>query len=672
MAHSLQSLLKLAGLILLGVLAFSLGSPAAAQTEPLLIPMGGGYSDVYAGFSEAAVARAHAGAVNILVLPLPYASNPETISEAERADNLQAAEERRFQIEEACKRAAPTGVTCTASLAPILVRADALDPANQALFTDDLSAIFILGGAQGVAMQVIAETPIEEALAQAYQRGVIIAGTSAGAGMQAAAMLADYNANFAASSSLDFGAVEVWNTSEQHGLLFGVSQAILDQHFFQRGRLGRLLNAIALPGVPQVGVGIDAYTGVQIAAGTRLQNVFGLYGVAVLDAQTYHAADAVQYRGLHNTLSLRNVLVHLLAPGKFTYDLATRQHSLGAPAPTVTRSFEALALPASAGPLILAGNLSDSLENNPILDRFVELCGGAQANILVVGTGYSSENTAQRAADRYAKALGVSTQTLVIAQDSSTPPVLPTGITGILVLGRDQSMLPIAALASLKEAWLAGMPLLADNAAAAAMGQFFSAHEPTPEEGEEAELAAQKSFLRGRTTIRPGVGLLSVMAEPQTLANNRWGRIFSLAYAHPDQLTLGLVDNTAIEFSAQTAKVLGERAIVVLDLRSATLDLGINEGYVIANGLMDVFGSGERIEPVNADMAATPQRAPTPLAPAPVATAAPAVTIAPLTATPYVPSGEPGASWLPIILAVVGFGILLLVGGVLWRRRANR
>jgi cyanophycinase-like exopeptidase len=125
-------------------------------------------------------------------------------------------------------------------------------------------------------------------------------------------MLGGYNPNYSASNSLDFGAVDIWNTSSRQGLPFGIQGAILDQHFFQRGRMGRLLNAITLQDVPHIGIGIDASTGAHIVDGVRVENVFGLYTVAILDAETYHAANAIQYHGKTNTIS-RHVLVHLFA-----------------------------------------------------------------------------------------------------------------------------------------------------------------------------------------------------------------------------------------------------------------------------------------------------------------------------------------------------------------------
>jgi cyanophycinase len=386
MSRSYRALRRVVIFLIVLVLLLS-GLPTAAQPQPIghLIPIGGGYSDVYAGFSAEAVANAQDKQVNILVLPLAYSSNSDAITDAERAANLRDAEERRFQIEEACKRAAPPGVTCAATLAPIFTRSNAEDPESLQFFTDDLSAIFILGDDQTNAMHIVIDTPVEEALAQSYASGVIVAGTGGGGGLQSAVMLAGYQPGFAAGNSLQFGASDVWNTPDKHGLLFSIKNAILDQHFFQRGHLGRLLNAIALPDVPQVGIGVDAYTGVNVYDETRLQDVFGLYTTTILDAETYHAADAVEYSSPGNLLRLRNVLVQLLSPGNFSYDLEKRVMSIGAraqpPRARVTRDFKALTLPRRAGPLILAGDLSEALEDNAILKRFVELSGGDQAKI---------------------------------------------------------------------------------------------------------------------------------------------------------------------------------------------------------------------------------------------------------------------------------------------------
>ncbi len=618
---------KFSLLLLLILLTTTLHASAQADAG-LLIPMGGGYSDVYSGFSQAAVANARNGQVNILVLAPTYSTNAITITEAERQTNIKDAEERRYQIEEACKRAASTQI-CKATLVPIFTRADAEDPASLAYFNDDIAAIFILGGDQTVAMQILVNTPVEARISELHQSGTILAGTSAGGGMQSRTMLAGYNLNYAAENSLSFGAADVWNTPEKRGLDSSLQSAIFDQHFHQRARMGRLLNAILQPGVPHVGVGVDAYTGT-LVDGETLRDVFGLYTITILDAETYHAADSVNYVSvgakIPPLLSARNILLNLLSPGDSSYNLSTRQPSLAVPAESIERDFASLATPEGAGILLLAGDIPKTLDESPILARFKEIAG---ENILIVAAGYPNERSATNALTDYSEALGGGTQ--VVAGDD--PLVIPAETTGILLIGKDQSKVRVEALTSLRDFWLAGKPILADNAAAPIFGAYYSAHEPTPNEGEDAEIAVQKSFLLGKTNIQPGLGLLDITLEPQLLADNRFGRWVSLAYNHPQLPAVGLNQNTAIEVTSQGATVLGKNSILVLDLSRADLALGSNDGFVIANGLLDIFAPGDLVQPQPADMNAvfTPQA--TPLLPTAEATLPP-TTVATATPTP--------------------------------------
>ena len=112
------------------LLVMALALPALAQPQPIghLIPIGGGYAEVYAGFVKEAIANAQNGQVNLLILPMAFATQAESISDTERAANTRDAEAYRFQIEDACRQAAPTRLTCTAILAPIFTHADANDP----------------------------------------------------------------------------------------------------------------------------------------------------------------------------------------------------------------------------------------------------------------------------------------------------------------------------------------------------------------------------------------------------------------------------------------------------------------------------------------------------------------------------------------------------------------
>jgi len=71
-----------------------------------------------------------------------------------------------------------------------------------------------------------------------------------------------------------------------------------------------------------------------------------------------------------------------------------------------------------------------------------------------------------------------------------------------------------------------------------------------------------------------------------------------------------------------------------LDLRQATLALGDNQGFVIANGLLDVFAPGDAIEALSVEEATQRTPQPTPELVLPTATATiTATTAATLTAT---------------------------------------
>ncbi len=664
-------------LILLCLLIASSAAPVSARPGTHLVPIGGGYSDIYAGYMQAVIPHAANGRVMILVLPTAYASNPESITDAERAVNLRDAEERRFQIEEACKRAAGSQITCTAVLLPVFTRADAEQADNLALVTDEVTAVFILGGDQTVAMRALLGTRLEDALNAAYDRGAVIGGTSAGCGLLAYQMLAGYQPNFAAETSLNFGSIDLWNSPDRRGFSFGLPTAVLDQHFYQRSRPGRLIAAILRPDAPKIGIGVDAYTGVNILDERMVQDVFGLYTVTILDAETYHADRLVRYSGPQNTISTRNLLVHLLSPGKFAYDLETRSHSLGQPAPRIERNFDFLRLPSGAGTLLLGGDLRAALPDSEAITRFQQILNQRAGTLVVLAAGYPSERSAQTAVNQYLKALGVPAEVIIIPAENPGPLTLPEDPSAILVLSRDQSRLDPAVFAPVKTAWLSGVPLFLEDAAASLAGSYFAAHPPTPGDAEEAEKATQGSFRAGTTEIRAGLDLISAGFEPQLINDNRWGRFFSLAFQHPDLVIFGITAKTALEIGPEGARVLGESVVISLDLRTARLALGENQGFVIANGLMDIFAAGETLVPVNADQAYQAEAAPTPQPAAVSPTQA-----APSAAVETPPSLSPAQSATPaasrtvqiepaqyLWLAGAVLAVLTVYALVRWRRK---
>src|SRR5918996_1091831 len=130
-----------------------------AEAGPLhtYVPIGSGYStDTLQLFARAAVQHDANGIVDILVIPITFATDPINISNGERQQNLTLADTRRGQVETACNAVKRSNQTCHVVLAPVLVRSDAYLQSNLDLFPPELDGMYILGGDQTIAMQVVA------------------------------------------------------------------------------------------------------------------------------------------------------------------------------------------------------------------------------------------------------------------------------------------------------------------------------------------------------------------------------------------------------------------------------------------------------------------------------------------------------------------------------------
>ena len=266
--------------------------------------------------------------VDLVVVPSSYGDAPE-----DRAENLELAQQRTDQIDAICDtvvRAPFTG--CTATLAVLLDRADALDPANSAaLRSPGTDGVYILGGDQGIAMDVLAESPAETALTAAFdawrrrrrhqrrrRRRVALDDQRLRRRPRAGRGLAPQQ---------HADVVGRRRRPRARACAFGSQKAIFDQHFYQRGRFGRLLSTLATSddryqGRSLLGVGVDYATGLEAQDDRRLTNVFGASSAAVLDLETLRATH--RWVGPDQLLSARHVLVHLLTPGAVSYDLRSR------------------------------------------------------------------------------------------------------------------------------------------------------------------------------------------------------------------------------------------------------------------------------------------------------------------------------------------------------------
>lgn len=175
---------------------------------------------------------------------------------------------------------------------------------------ENCSGVFFTGGDQLRITSLIGGTALFHALVDSYRRGVVIAGTSAGASVMSSTMIVDGSGD----KELAAGAVRL-----AAGLNL-ISDVVIDQHFAQRGRLGRLLAAVAQN--PYVlGIGIDENTAM-VVDGPEFE-VIGSGTVSILDGQ-HIAFTNVSEVSPQAALALAEVRLHVLSEG-YTFNLQTRQ-----------------------------------------------------------------------------------------------------------------------------------------------------------------------------------------------------------------------------------------------------------------------------------------------------------------------------------------------------------
>lgn len=188
-------------------------------------------------------------------------------------------------------------------------RAETLDPGKLNLL-DGAAGVFFSGGDQLRISSQIGDTPIEQRVRDIHERGGLLAGTSAGASVMSETMLVKGTSG----ESYKIGDVHM-----APGLGF-VRNMIIDQHFAERGRFGRLFGAVA-HNPRELGIGIDEDTA--LVFGDERFEVIGSGCVYVVDgAGVTHSniAEAEPERAL----SMFDVRLHVLSAGD-TFDVAKRR-----------------------------------------------------------------------------------------------------------------------------------------------------------------------------------------------------------------------------------------------------------------------------------------------------------------------------------------------------------
>lgn len=185
---------------------------------------------------------------------------------------------------------------------------DLVEEVNQA------TGIFLTGGNQMRLSAMIGGTRFEQLVREANERGVIVAGTSAGASILSAHMVA-------LGASGGTPKLRMAQMVAGFGLITNV---IIDQHFRQRDRIGRLLSLVASnPGL--LGVGIDEDTAA-IIDDEGVIEVIGRHSLTIVDGSEIFS-DIFQVKA-YGEITVSNARLHLLTPGR-RYDMKSRSLLLG-------------------------------------------------------------------------------------------------------------------------------------------------------------------------------------------------------------------------------------------------------------------------------------------------------------------------------------------------------
>jgi len=174
----------------------------------------------------------------------------------------------------------------------------------------DVGGVFFTGGDQLRITTKLGGTQLSEEIDQLFQNGGIVAGTSAGASALGEMMIVGTQPQ------------EVYHMGDPFQMTPGLGlfkNVIIDQHFSERGRIRRLLAAVA-QNPRLLGIGIDEDTAI-VVHGTEHFEVLGSGAVYLVDARELSYTN-ISEASLGQTLSVFGIKLHVLSQGD-RFDLKT-------------------------------------------------------------------------------------------------------------------------------------------------------------------------------------------------------------------------------------------------------------------------------------------------------------------------------------------------------------
>ena len=170
--------------------------------------------------------------------------------------------------------------------------------------------IFFGGGDQVRITTALLDTPVGKAIADAFARGAVVGGTSAGTACQSGPMI---------TGEGDFTVIRANAVELKPGFGF-FRGVIVDQHFIARQRSNRLISVI-LEHPDLLGVGVDEDTAVWVRPDGTFR-VIGKGSVMVIDPGGASIRRGVEAGG-RDLLGVHDLRVHVLLDGE-EYDPAKR------------------------------------------------------------------------------------------------------------------------------------------------------------------------------------------------------------------------------------------------------------------------------------------------------------------------------------------------------------
>lgn len=171
------------------------------------------------------------------------------------------------------------------------------------------TCIFFTGGDQLRITSLLGGTRAYDALHRAYAGGTLLVGTSAGASAMSSNMIV---------TGVDDDAPKYCTLKMAPGLGI-IDEVIIDQHFAQRGRIGRLLVAVA-ENPHMLGVGIDEDTAIVVNG--NMFKVIGSQSVTVVDGMFISHTNVSELMP-KEPVALTDIKLHILPKG-YGFDLVSR------------------------------------------------------------------------------------------------------------------------------------------------------------------------------------------------------------------------------------------------------------------------------------------------------------------------------------------------------------